>query len=555
MSSTSIKSTTQQNATFLEGDGLYWGEQYVCNFEPRVESLVESVCDGEAETFVKLKCVFADGSESDTKAIPLSELETIKRHTVDLRCQLSPDCTKAVKYIASMIHSSLSSVPVIKEYVVDRVGVHFIEGHPLFCVGDRVMLSPSIPSDVTIRMESLPSRLAIDGNLSELQAIKEMMKIVNLSPDAGRVIFAHCLLNIMRSVYTEVDKPPRCIPYLVGLTGTKKTTYAAFQTQLYDRDKGIEAPIRLNASIPSAERVLHSKSDCVVVLDDLFPAKSNQAKSEQEKTLVELVRIIGDNIGRARVKGDEVVTREPRCGALVTGEYLIGTGSDAARLLPITFTTPIDNTKLTECQAKPLVLSTFYNYFIEWFITNYPYIRDWLSKMFAYSRKAHLGVHDRLQETHFHLSSAYRIFLGYCLDKGFVSRESAKAQHVSFQNLLTELAKKQDERVSKGENKEADNVDYLGLIGKLYKSGTFRLADNARNLKEKHHGLINENCLCLRSMRLMPEINRYVPNTNINAVIDSLISQNALKVGSDKNTIQISGGGKRFLAIPLKKLK
>ena len=47
-----------------------------------------------------------------------------------------------------------------------------------------------------------------------------------------------------------------------------------------------------------------------------------------------------------------------------------------------------------------------------------------------------------------------------------------------------------------------------------------------------------------------------IPNANLNNVIDSLTAQGAIKPGNDKTSIQISGGGgKRFLAIPLKKLK
>jgi len=56
--------------------------------------------------------------------------------------------------------------------------------------------------------------------------------------------------------------------------------------------------------------------------------------------LVDITRIIGDKSGRARMKGNEVMSKKPECGVILTGEYLIGTGSTAARLLPIKFTTP-----------------------------------------------------------------------------------------------------------------------------------------------------------------------------------------------------------------------
>ena len=55
---------------------------------------------------------------------------------------------------------------------------------------------------------------------------------------------------------------------------------------------------------------------------------------------------------------------------------------------------------------------------------------------------------------------------------------------------------------------------------------------------------------------LMAEILKVAPKATLHAVIESLLEQDALKPGSDKTGVQLSGGGgKRFLAIPLKKLK
>ena len=68
---------------------------------------------------------------------------------------------------------------------------------------------------------------------------------------------------------------------MVGKTGEKKTTFASFLTQLHDRDKGITRPTRLNTTTAAFEAILYEKSDCVVVLDDLFPADSSYANKEE----------------------------------------------------------------------------------------------------------------------------------------------------------------------------------------------------------------------------------------------------------------------------------
>ena len=62
--------------------------------------------------------------------------------------------------------------------------------------------------------------------------------------------------------------------------------------------------------------------------------------------------------------------KTPRCGVLFTGEYLIGTGSDAARLFPVEMQQP-DGVKLKYFQDRPLVISTFYYFYISWFVSHY----------------------------------------------------------------------------------------------------------------------------------------------------------------------------------------
>ena len=542
----------------FEGEKLLWNGKHVCSFRPRVHGIVEAEIDGEIVTLVKISSVFADGPESEIKSFPLSGLKNIDWLSLDLRCQINPDCSKADVYLAAIIQHALPDSTVTNEYHVGRLGLHDIEGVKVFCVGDRLIRSPTPEQNpqINIELEELPNKLAIDiERYSELQAVQGMMRLVNLSLAAGKVIFSHSLLSLMRVLYTIAGVIPSCIVFLVGETSAKKTTYSAFMTQLYDRDKGIQRPPRLNGSIAGSEALLHDKIDCTVVLDDLFPA-TGQTKRHQERTFTELVRIIGDNTGRVIMRGNEVVSKEPRCGVIITGEYLPGgAGSDAARLLPVRFS-PVNNAQLAECQKEPLVVSTFYYYFITWFILNYHSIQAWVAESLIESRKTSLGVLDRLQETHFCLTSAYRIFLQYCVEKGFTSIKNAQLQDRAFRDHVLVLVKEQHKRTQMSADDKADNVDYLGLIKALYASKTFRLADSTGELKEKHHGLIHDGHLCLRGKKLMEELLKYVPAAKLKEVSDSLLAQNALKVVGDKRCIQISGGGGiRFYAIPLKKLK
>lgn len=378
------------------------------------------------------------------------------------------------------------------------------------------------------------------------------MEVVRLSPNVGRVVFSHSLLYIMRNVYETAWKAPCCSLFLYGETGTAKTTYATFLTQLHNRSKGIAPPIRLNATIAAVESILFERNDCVVVLDDLFPTEFRDMTNRQEKTLTEITRIIGDGSGRARMNNKQVFHEKPACGVIFTGEYLIGSGSTAARLLPVRFASPIDNIKLRECQSKPLIVSTFYHYFIQWYIRNYAEIQNFLKQWWNKYTDTNIGVHRRLQETHFFLNTAYQLFLQYCLDKNFIATETFQHQRSSFENLLTELVREQDVRVKKGNDSEPDKVDYFELICGWYQDNFFDLAEDDKHLRS-HDGFKHDGLLCLRSEKLMEKIHRVVPSASYLDVRRALVAKKALwldRDGKNKKIRQL-----RFVGIYLSKLK
>jgi len=188
-------------------------------------------------------------------------------------------------------------------------------------------------------------------------------------------------------------------------------------------------------------------SDQVKVFDDLFPANSNQVRKKQEENLAEITRYIGDGTIPARIKGSNVRTGHPRCGVLFTGEYLIGEGSDAARLLPVEMTKP-DTSALSRFQMRPLIISTFYHDFITWAINSYDAVVSYLKEWWEAYYNTDLNVHDRLRETHFFLNNAYVLMLTYCGEKNVLSKEEIAQLHGDFLDLLSKLVHEQQERVS-----------------------------------------------------------------------------------------------------------
>jgi hypothetical protein len=539
----------------IKENGLYWKGHYVFNFLPVVQ---DKVTEADGSESVRVVIRFSDGTESDLKTLPVSGLQDLDWFNIDQRCHISPDCPRSERYLASIIKFALPDAQLATQTRITQLGTSSVKGVHVYNAGGRLIRPPDMDSEIEVIVEPSQFNLAV-GNYTERQAATGMMKVVNLGLYAGKVMLAHTLLYLMRALYVAAGVIPCCILFLVGLTGTKKTTLSAFITQLYDRDKGIARPTRLNTTIAAFEAILYEKNDCSIVLDDLFPADSGQTKRKQEQTLIELVRIIGDSSGKARMSGKQVVKGQPSCGVIVTGEYIIGSGSDAARLLPVSFTTPIDNRKLHESQREPLIMSTFYEYYIQWFITNYNNILDWLKAKLAEFRKVDIGVHPRLHETLFCLSTSYLLFLRYCNEKGLTPSARIQSEYRSFRDHLTSLVKEQDKRVKQSGDAKTDQTNYLELVRMIFNGKGFRLAKSIKPFGKKgpetHDGLIYDGCLCLRGTKLVEKARKYVPAASLNDIIEDLIAQDALKTGKER-TIQIYGcGGKRFYAIPLKKLR
>jgi hypothetical protein len=370
--------------------------------------------------------------------------------------------------------------------------------------------------------------LDIDATLTEAEALAGMLKLVSLCPNAGRIILAHTLLYIMRSAYVDVGKSPCVSVFLHGESNCKKTSFSALMTQLHNLGDEIKPLQRLDASISAAVKIISEKSDCVVVLDDLFPADSKQIRQNQEEVLFEITRIIGDGIEPARIRGGKLAKTSPTCGVLFTGEYLIGTGSTAARLLPVEMTPP-DQESLRKFQEQPLIVSTFFRFFIEWFISNYDWIHDQLNRSVNTYLKKRIVAHDRLNETHFFLNTAYVMLMNYCHVKGFLSQEEIKSMHHSFWYLLTDLVREQQERVTKGTSGKAKDFDFLARIRTLYKASEFHLAEDAARFKSgQYDGMIHNGCLCLRPDTL----HKLFPAYGIKEIGNALLAQGALEPGT-----------------------
>ena len=284
----------------------------------------------------------------------------------------------------------------------------------------------------------------------------------------------------------------------------------------------------------------------------MFPTDSGEIKRTIKKVFLQLVRLIGNQNSPASMDGKNVTEKPPQSNAIITGEFPDGLGSDAARCVIVELNAKVLDERLYKFQRKPLIVSTFYYFFIQWFVAEYDDIKGLLENWLDDFRKMDLGVNSHLQDTYFCFDTAYKFFLLYCVEKEFATPEDARAEHNYFQKFLLELVKKQDGRVKQSKDSEPETADLYELIRMLHKKETFDLAKDIKRFKN-HDGLLHEGLLCLRSENLMKHIHKIAPTATLADVRQSLIVKDALWLDGEGKNKKV--GQRRFISIPLKKLR
>lgn len=258
-----------------------------------------------------------------------------------------------------------------------------------------------------------------------------------------------------------------------------------------------------------------------------------------------------------------MVQREFRTNVAFTGEYIIGQESTASRLLVVKMSKRPDGKILDKYQReKPLLVSTFYYYFIQWYLEHYKEVVNEINRQLTRFRSDTMdfSIHGRLRDSKFYLQTSFMFFLKFSCESGFLHEEEALCLHKKFDTLLNTLIQEQQGRIGLNHEKKGD-VDFMKFMRKMYKNKKISIAKSAKTFNPKEHeGLIYYDCLCIRRKSLEKIVQKNFPRVTVNEVVRKLGSANALKLTRNKRTVKISTlnkevGSIRFYAIWLHALE
>lgn len=529
----------------------------ICNFFPKVLRRIEVKGSDGTIVYAAVKLLYEDG-ESKELIVPMQKLEKVDWYVLEPRCIFNPRNRSARRCVENLIRKQLGQVPSETQYNISYSGINCIDGATFFVAGDRIISSSSHNKAIPkLNLDHIKFRLDTDSELTASECFNGMRELISLSPEIGRILVAHAISGIIRSAFKNAGFIPCTVLMIIGRTGLLKSHYVPHLVQLYNRSDEIRAATRFNSSQSFIEKTLSQYSECTAVIDDLHSAASKSIKNRNENTAEEMIRRISDNTGRGHKEGNKLVQEKFKGNVVFIGEYVFGQESTIPRALIVELTKRPNGMVLDKYQRQqPLLVSTFYKFFIQWYVDHFNVICDEIDMRLTKFRETmiHSSIHGRLCDVQFYLQISYMVFLEFCKESDFISEEDSLDEYKDFCSQIRKLVQEQQERFRfDGEEK---TVDYLKIIRKLYKQGKFCVAQKIKEFDpEKHDGIIYYKCLCLRRESLEREIRVINANFNVDACVRDLLASDVLRRVEQKNTVQIYGiGGKRFYALKLDKL-
>jgi len=270
---------------------------------------------------------------------------------------------------------------------------------------------------------------------------------------------------------------PKFVLFLVGKTGSRKSTLAALMLSFFGKFTASELPLSFRDTSNSILHNAFSLKDVLTVIDDLHPS-SRIEEQRMNGTAQAIMRAYGDRTGKGRLRADSTLmeSRPPQGNAIVTAEYTPDIGeSGTARYFALELKeSDVDLQSLSSYQqeaAKGVLQRCMYAY-TEWLRETFLYsaeteqdfirfLNSWFLSLRDEFRKSGIRCHGRVPETAAHLRMGMDFFLMFLKEKLVINEESCAEIQQRFRMILYDLAARQVENI------EQDKPTHL-FIRKLY---------------------------------------------------------------------------------------
>ena len=265
--------------------------------------------------------------------------------------------------------------------------------------------------------------------------------------------------------------------FLVGKTGSRKSTLAALMLSFFGKFTASELPLSFRDTSNSILHNAFSLKDVLTVIDDLHPS-SRQEEQKMNGTAQAVMRAYGDRTGKGRLRADStpMESRPPQGNAIITAEFAPDIGeSGTARYFALELKEKdVDLEILTAFQKEAAngTLQRCMFAYTEWLRESFLFSDESVQKFQKYLHSRFLfyrdsfrsnGIHchGRVPETVAHLQIGMEFLLRFLYERGSFAEDWCNEIAERFQQILYQLAAKQAESI------DEDNPTHI-FIRKLF---------------------------------------------------------------------------------------
>lgn len=431
-------------------------DRKLCNFTPWIVSEV-TLDDGmETTTWIRLRGVHQSGRalpEIEISADELGNFNWVARHW-GIHCilEVGQNVKDSIRYAIQTTAQNASRRTV---YAV--TGWKQINGQWQFLMPGDKATTVHLPGKMQgYRMERECSAL-------DIQTAECMLRMMPAPEEITLPLLAFTFLTPLNHFLKLAGCEPKFVLFLVGKTGSRKSTLAALFLSFFGRFTGAELPLSFR---DTANSILHNAftlKDVLTCIDDFHPA----GKQEEQKltaTAQSIMRAYGDRTGKGRLRADSTPmdSRPPQGNAILTAEFPPDIGeSGTARYFALELRgEDVDLPTLTAFQNeadKGTLRNCMYGY-LEWLKETFLCSDDMQKSFIAFLKSRFLSgreafqksgilCHGRVPETVSLLQLGMDMLLLFLKENSAMDDGSCAEIQDRFKGIMYSLARKQADSI------------------------------------------------------------------------------------------------------------
>lgn len=425
----------------------------LCNFSPRIVAEV-TVDDGATATKrLVLGGVHESGrilNEVEISASDLATFQWVIEHW-------GADCILGV---SSKVKENLRFAIQHTAYFAQHPTIYNVTGWKRINDKWRFLLPGC--TDVTVELSGKLKHYegAYEYSAHDVVTAKAFLDLPLAPKEVIFPLLAFTFLSPLNEFLHRANCEPKFVLFLLGKTGTRKSTLAALFLSFFGRFTASELPLSFRDTANSILHHAFTLKDVLTCIDDFHPSR-RQEEVKLVSTAQAVMRSYGDRTGRGRLKADAtpMESRPPQGNAVVTAEFAPDIGeSGTARYFGLELKNgDVDLQTLSwfQNEAENGVFKRAMCAYIEMLTTlvnqNEALFVKSLADAFKLYRQEFMdsGVrcHGRVPEIVAWLRIGMKLFLLFMQKQNMMTADEAGVYETEFADILFRLAQAQAENI------------------------------------------------------------------------------------------------------------